>query len=84
MSCSALHRHYQKYSKFSDEEKANCSGDQRFGFATIFIPEEEALLSQYLLQASRMCCFEKFRLRNLCLQLSCCKQHDCARQLDRL
>ena len=55
VSRSALHRHYQKYSKLSDDEKANYSGAQKFGFATIFTPEEEASLSQYLLQASRMC-----------------------------
>ena len=55
VSCSALHRHYQKHSKLSDDEKAHYSGAQKFGFATIFIPEEEALLSQYLLQACRIC-----------------------------
>ncbi|KAK9744645.1 CENP-B N-terminal DNA-binding domain [Popillia japonica] len=54
VSKSALHRKVLKYKTFSGESQ-NFNFARQHGFKSVFTIEEENLLSEYLLQASRMC-----------------------------
>lgn len=55
LSKSALHRKVQKYKATVEEEKTNFNYGRQHGFKCVFNREEEALLTQYLIQASQMC-----------------------------
>lgn len=54
ISKSALHRKILKYKTFGDEPQ-NFNFLRQHGFKPVFTTEEENLLTEYLLQASRMC-----------------------------
>ncbi|KAK9693247.1 hypothetical protein QE152_g34304 [Popillia japonica] len=55
ISKSALQRHVSKYKGLSDDEKAKYDFSQKHGYKSVFTEAEEAMLTQYLLDASYMC-----------------------------